>query len=150
MAQCPDGDQGQVVPLRVCVGPVLPDIFISDTALDPGCFQQVTPSSCGVSHQGVRLTHLREAGRASEGTPKELEMQLPLSRSPEHGRNSSSVMVLLPATRLNKGTDPVQSKEQGESREKYLGRMSQKAQLEDEEGCTHIQGHQQLLAMVRV
>lgn len=68
-----------------------------------------------------------------------------------------SDLVLLPAMRLNKGaavghmgTDPAQSEEQGESRQKHAGRMTQKAQLEDEEGCTHIQGHQQLLAMVRV
>lgn len=71
------------------MGPVLPNIFTSDTDRDLGCFQQVTPSSYGVSHQGVWLTHLRETGRAFEGTPKELEMHFPLSMEPKHCRNSS-------------------------------------------------------------
>lgn len=94
----------------------------------------------------MQLTHLREAGRASEGTPKELEMQLPLSMEARAWQEQIPLAQCFCCV----GTDPAQSKEQGESREEHSGRMTQKAQLEDEEGCTHIQGHQQLLAMVRV
>lgn len=58
--------------------------------LDPGCFQQMIPSSCGVSHQGVWLTHLREElEELLRAHPKSWKCSSHSPWSPGHGRSSS-------------------------------------------------------------
>lgn len=68
---------------RVCKGPVLSNTFTCDTDLGSRVLPaDDTKQLWGQPPRGVADTPEGRAGRASEGSPKELEMQFPLSMEP--------------------------------------------------------------------